>query len=165
LQAYVSLVVVNLSTKKDERNFHPSPNIIILFCDDLGYGDLGITGHPSIRTPNLDRMAMEGMRLSNFYSGSPACTASRYALLTGKYPARSGFDWVLYPKSPRGIHPKEITLAESLKQAGYATACYGKWHLDLRKKNTCPFKTALTNTWAFLTAMICSRLNGRIFRF
>jgi arylsulfatase A len=126
--------------KKDERNFHPSPNIIILFCDDLGYGDLGITGHPSIRTPNLDRMAMEGMRLSNFYSGSPACTASRYALLTGKYPARSGFDWVLYPKSPRGIHPKEITLAESLKQAGYATACYGKWHLGSTKKEYLPLQ-------------------------
>jgi arylsulfatase A len=83
---------------------------------------------------------MEGMRLSNFYSASPACTASRYALLTGKYPARSGFDWVLYPKSPRGIHPKEITLAESLKQAGYATACYGKWHLGSTKKEYLPLQ-------------------------
>ncbi len=115
-------------------------NIIILFCDDLGYGDLGITGHPSIRTPNLDRMAMNGMRLSNFYSASSACTASRYALLTGKYPGRSGFDWVLYPKSPRGIHPKEVTLAESLKQAGYATACYGKWHLGSTKKEYLPLQ-------------------------
>ena len=105
------------------------PNIIILFCDDLGYGDLSAYGHPTIRTPNLDRMAAEGMKFTNFYSGSPACTASRYALLTGRFPVRSGFEWVLYPKSERGIHPREWTLAEGLKSAGYATACYGKWHL------------------------------------
>ena len=118
----------------------PPPNIIILFCDDLGYGDLGVNGHPTIETPNLDRMALAGRRLTNFYSASPACTASRYALLTGKYPGRSGFDWVLYPKSERGIHPKEITLAESLKQVGYATACYGKWHLGSTKKEYLPLQ-------------------------
>ena len=100
-----------------------------MFVDDLGYGDLGVYGHPTIKTPNLDRMAQEGMKFTNFYSGSPACTASRYALLTGKYPIRSGFPWVLYPKSEKGIHPKEFTLAEGLKSAGYQTACYGKWHL------------------------------------
>ena len=110
------------------------PNIVILFSDDLGYGDLSAYGHPTIRTPNLDRMAAEGMKFTNFYSGSPACSASRYALLTGRFPVRSGFDWVLYPKSERGIHPREWTLAEGLKQAGYATACYGKWHLGTTKK-------------------------------
>ncbi|MCB0587056.1 MAG: sulfatase, partial [Phaeodactylibacter sp.] len=116
------------------------PNIIILFCDDLGYGDLGTYGHPTIRTPNLDRMAAEGMKFTNFYSGSPACTASRYALLTGRYPIRSGFSWVLYPASERGIHPEELTLAEGLKQAGYQTACFGKWHLGTTKKEYLPLQ-------------------------
>ncbi len=117
-----------------------NPNIVILFCDDLGYGDLGVYGHPTIRTPNLDRMAAEGMKFTNFYSGSPACTASRYALLTGRYPIRSGFSWVLYPGSERGIHPEELTLAEGLKQAGYRTACFGKWHLGSFKREYLPLQ-------------------------
>ncbi len=118
----------------------PMPNIVLLFCDDLGYGDLGVYGHPTIRTPNLDRMAAEGMKFTNFYSGSPACTASRYALLTGRYPIRSGFSWVLYPDSERGIHPEEMTLAEGLQQAGYRTACFGKWHLGSTKREYLPLQ-------------------------
>lgn len=116
------------------------PNIVILFCDDMGYGDMGITGHPTIRTPQLDQLALDGVRLSNFYSASPACTASRYGLLTGRYPIRSGFGWVLYPKSPRGIHKKELTIAEMLKQKGYATACFGKWHLGFTQKAFLPLQ-------------------------
>jgi arylsulfatase len=116
------------------------PNIIILFCDDMGYGDMGITGHPIIRTPHLDRLAMDGARMTNFYSASPACTASRYALLTGRYPVRSGFGWVLNPDSPRGIHRDEQTIAELLKQKGYATACYGKWHLGTTQKDFLPLQ-------------------------
>ncbi len=116
------------------------PNIIILFADDLGYGDLTSYGHPTIKTPNLDQMVAEGMKFTNFYSGSPACTASRYSLLTGRYPVRSGFAWVLVPKSPRGIHPKEYTLAEGLKDAGYATAAYGKWHLGVTKPDYMPLQ-------------------------
>lgn len=116
------------------------PNIVILFCDDMGYGDMTHTGHPTIYTPNLDKMAANGMKLTNFYSSSPACTASRYSLLTGKYPIRSGFDWVLNPNSKRGIHPKETTLAELLKNEGYATACYGKWHLGSTKKEYLPLQ-------------------------
>lgn len=116
------------------------PNIIILFADDMGYGDVGINGHPTIRTPNLDQMAMEGMRWTNFYSTSPACTASRYGLLTGRYPERSGFGWVLNPNSPRGIHPKEQTLAENLKEQGYRTAMYGKWHLGTTKSEFLPLQ-------------------------
>ena len=105
------------------------PNIIVLFMDDGGYGDLGSYGHPTISTPHLDQMAQEGMRFTQFYSASPACSASRYSLLTGRLPVRSGFRWVLSPSSDRGIHPKEITIAEGLKSAGYATAAFGKWHL------------------------------------
>jgi arylsulfatase len=114
------------------------PNFIILFADDMGYGDVGCYGHPTIRTPNMDKMASEGMKFTNFYAASPACTASRYALLTGKYPARSGFGWVLYPKSKLGIHPKETTIAEALKEVGYATACYGKWHLGTTRPEYLP---------------------------
>ncbi len=117
-----------------------TPNIIILFPDDMGYGDTSYNGHPSIQTPNLDKLANQGLKLSNFYSGSPACSASRYCLLTGKYPNKSGFDWVLYPKSERGLHPKEVTLAEALKNRGYATAMFGKWHLGSTKKEYLPIQ-------------------------
>ena len=110
------------------------PNIVVLFMDDGGYGDLSCYGHPTIRTPNLDKMATEGTKFTQFYSSSPACSASRYGLLTGRLPVRSGFGWVLMPKSPQGILPEEVTIAEGLKTAGYATACFGKWHLGRPKK-------------------------------
>lgn len=116
------------------------PNIIIIYCDDLGYGDIGVTGHPDIKTPNLDRMALEGIRFTNYYSASPASTASRYALLTGRYPPRAGFRWVLNPDSERGIHPEEETLAEILKKQGYATGMFGKWHLGSTKKDYLPLQ-------------------------
>jgi arylsulfatase A-like enzyme len=109
------------------------PNVIILYADDLGYGDLGCYGHPTIRTPNLDRMAAEGMRFTSFYSAAEVCTPSRAALLTGRYPLRSGMASnrrrVLFPNSAGGIPESEITLAEALRDRGYATACIGKWHL------------------------------------
>jgi arylsulfatase A len=109
------------------------PNIVVIFCDDLGYGDLGCFGHPTIKTPNLDRMAAEGVKLTQFYSASPVCTPSRAALMTGRLPIRSGMcsdtRRVLFPNSGGGIPASEVTLAEGLKSAGYATACVGKWHL------------------------------------
>ena len=123
--------------QKIEENQNP-PNIVLFFCDDLGYGDLGITGHPTIQTPHIDGLAFGGMRMTQFYSASPACTASRYALLTGKYPVYSGFSWVLYPQSVRGIHPKEKTIAEVLKEEGYHTACFGKWHLGSTQPHYLP---------------------------
>ena len=110
-----------------------SPNIVVIFCDDLGYGDLSCFGHPTIKTPNLDRMATEGVRLTQFYSASPVCTPSRAALMTGRLPIRSGMcsdkRRVLFPDSGGGIPASEVTLAEGLKKQGYATACVGKWHL------------------------------------
>lgn len=109
------------------------PNVIVIFCDDLGYGDLGCFGHPTIATPHLDRMATEGMKLTQFYSASPVCTPSRAALMTGRLPIRSGMcsdkRRVLFPDSAGGIPESELTLAEAMKAAGYATACVGKWHL------------------------------------
>lgn len=109
------------------------PNFVILFADDLGYGDLGCYGHPTIRTPNLDRMAAEGLRFTQFYAAAEVCTPSRAALLTGRLPVRSGMcsheRRVLFPDSSGGLPADEVTLAEGLKTKGYATACVGKWHL------------------------------------
>ena len=108
------------------------PNIVIIFADDLGYGDLSSYGHPTIKTPRLDRMAEEGVRLTSFYVASPACSPSRYALLTGRYPVRSDIIWALGPDEERGIAASEYTLAEALKERGYRTAAVGKWHLGAR---------------------------------
>jgi arylsulfatase A-like enzyme len=104
------------------------PNFVILFADDLGYGDLGTFGHPTIATPNLDRMAAEGLKLTSFYA-APLCTPSRAALLTGRYPNRSGLYRVLFPEDTTGIPAGEVTLAEALGAEGYRTMAVGKWHL------------------------------------
>jgi len=105
------------------------PNFILLFADDMGYGDLACYGHPTIKTPNLDRMAAEGMRCTSFYAAAPFCTPSRVGLLTGRYPIRAGLPNNLGPDSKSGLHLSEITIAAHLKQAGYRTAAIGKWHL------------------------------------
>src|SRR5262249_38841576 len=109
------------------------PNVIVLLCDDLGYGDLGCYGHPTIRTPNPDRMAAEGMNPTRFSPAAEVCTPSRAALLTGRLPIRSGMcsdtRRVLFPDSAGGLPASEVTLARALKARGYATACVGKWHL------------------------------------
>lgn len=107
----------------------PLPNFIVVFADDLGYADLGCYGAREIETPNLDRMAAEGMRLTSFYVAQAVCSASRAALLTGCYPNRVGIEGALGPQSPTGINDRELTIAEVLKPRGYATAIYGKWHL------------------------------------
>jgi len=111
----------------------PPPNFVVILADDLGYGDLGCYGHPTIATPNLDRMATEGQRWTDFYAAASVCTPSRAALLTGRLPIRSGMcddrRRVLFPDSAGGLPPEEITMAEALKDLGYATACVGKWHL------------------------------------
>jgi arylsulfatase A-like enzyme len=111
------------------------PNFIVVFCDNLGYGDIGPFGSEVHRTPHLDRMADEGLRLTSFYVTSGVCTPSRASLMTGCYPRRVNMHEdedgrvVLFPAARKGLHPSEITLAEVLKSRGYATACIGKWHL------------------------------------
>jgi arylsulfatase len=107
----------------------PRPaNIIFIYCDDLGYGDLGVYGS-HIRTPNLDRMAAEGVRFTQFYSANPVCSPSRAALLTGRYPTRVGVPRVLNPNDTTGLALSETTMAQMLKDTGYRTMCIGKWHL------------------------------------
>lgn len=110
-----------------------APNFIVIFTDDQGYGDLGIYGNPSIKTPNIDRMAIEGQKWTNFYVAANVCTPSRAGLLTGRLPVRSGMQGdsarVLFPHSKGGLPATEITIAKLLKQEGYQTAILGKWHL------------------------------------
>ncbi len=105
------------------------PNIVLVFMDDLGYGDLSCYGATGYTTPHLDRMATEGMRFTNFLTAQAVCSASRAALLTGCYPNRIGFSGALWPHARIGIADSETTLAEILRPLGYATAAFGKWHL------------------------------------
>lgn len=110
------------------------PNVIVIFADDLGYGDLGCYGSEVNSTPRLDRMASEGMRFTDFYVASPVCSPSRAALMTGCYPKRVGLDsghefGVLLPGDPIGLDPRELTLPRLLKESGYTTKMIGKWHL------------------------------------
>jgi arylsulfatase A-like enzyme len=130
------LLILAIALGKSDGAAPKPPNIIIIFADDLGYGDLGRYGSPTIRTPNLDRMADEGLRFTDFYSAAEVCTPSRAALLTGRYPIRSGMCGdrrVLFPNSAGGLPRSEITLAEALKAKGYATLHIGKWHLGIHE--------------------------------
>lgn len=133
---FLCICVLNLSEtfaqgsagQKDKR-----PNIIIIFMDDMGYGDLSSAGHPTIQTPHIDRLSGEGLKWTNFYTASSVCSPSRGALLTGRYPIRIGLAGkdhrVFFPESKGGLPSNEITIAEMLKESGYQTGMVGKWHL------------------------------------
>ncbi len=116
--------IVNSKTTNRKK-----PNFIIIFTDDQGYQDIGCYGATKIKTPNLDKMAGEGMKFMDFYSSNSVCSPSRASLMTGCYPTRVGITGVLFPRDKKGLNPEQITIAEILKEQGYATACVGKWHL------------------------------------
>jgi arylsulfatase A-like enzyme len=124
---------LNCNKSGPQNQVNAQPNFIIIFCDDLGYGDLGCYGHPTLRTPNLDKMAAQGQKWTNFYAAASVCTPSRAAIMTGRLPVRNGMmsaeSRVLFPNSTGGLPDAEITIAERLKEKGYKTACIGKWHL------------------------------------
>ena len=107
----------------------PKPNVILIFIDDMGYGDVEFNGAKGPRTPHLNRMAEEGRKFTDFYVGCAVCSGSRTALMTGCHYRRLNMGPVLFPNSKEGLHPDEVTLADMLKGAGYKTACVGKWHL------------------------------------
>ena len=114
------------------------PNFIVLFADDMGYGDLGCYGHPNIQTPNLDRLASEGVRFTSGYAAASVCTPSRVGLLTGRYAKRAGLPNNLGPDSVGGLPLTEITIAQQLKRQGYQTAAIGKWHIGHTPKEYLP---------------------------
>jgi len=128
LAGLVALAAVPQTQAADEGTRRP-PNIVLLFADDLGYGDVGCYGAKGYATPHIDRLAREGIKFSNFYVAQPVCSASRAALLTGCYPNRLGIHGALGPAARHGINAGEMTLAEVVKQKGYATGMAGKWHL------------------------------------
>jgi arylsulfatase A len=125
-----------VSTRSMSIEASEPANIVIIYADDLGYGDLGCYGSPTIRTPNIDKMASEGLRFTDFYSAAEVCTPSRAALLTGRYPIRNGMCGgrrVLFPNSEGGLPASEVTIAEALNTKGYATSHIGKWHLGIHE--------------------------------
>ncbi|MBL8865804.1 MAG: sulfatase-like hydrolase/transferase, partial [Planctomycetia bacterium] len=124
---FVALVVLHLAATARATDA-PKPNVVVIFIDDLGYADIGPFGATKQKTPHLDRMAAEGMKLTSFYA-APVCSVSRAQLMTGCYGARVSVPGVYFPAGPQGLNPKEVTVAERLKELGYATRCVGKWHL------------------------------------
>jgi arylsulfatase A-like enzyme len=129
-----ALLLPQPASTAQRRSGKRTPNIVIIFTDDQGYSDVGVYGARGFRTPNLDRLATEGMRFTDFYVAQPVCSASRAALLTGCYPNRIGITGALGPQSRHGIHDREVTLGELCKSKGYATAVFGKWHLGHHPK-------------------------------
>lgn len=128
LVVLLGLPFVNRAAERPATPARP-PNVVLIFCDDLGYADLGCYGARGYQTPHIDRLARQGTRFTDFYVAQAVCSASRAALLTGCYPGRIGIQGALGPKSRTGINANEVTIAELLKSRGYATAIYGKWHL------------------------------------
>ena len=121
------LLMASSCTNQTKRN--TPPNIVLFFIDDMGYGDVGCYGATGYETPNIDKLASQGMKFTDFYSVQAVCSASRAGLLTGCYPNRIGISGALMPWATKGIDSSEVTLAEMLKTRGYVTAIYGKWHL------------------------------------
>ena len=144
--ANLALIVLVVASRPEASRAADAParsNVVIILADDLGYGDLGCYGHPRFKTPNLDRMAAEGVRLTQFNTPMPFCAPTRAALLTGRYPFRNGL--TEQPRSrrrPSGRRrraaPGEMTLAQVFQQAGYATGMVGKWHLGHKRPEQLP---------------------------
>lgn len=130
----LALLLLSCGENKEVSKSPELPNIVFIFTDDLGYGDIGSFGATDIATPNIDRIAAEGIKFTSFLSASPVCSPSRAGLLTGRMPQRLGINAVFFPDSFTGMDPEEITIAEVLKAKGYRTGIVGKWHLGHMEK-------------------------------
>merc|ERR1719420_524354 len=128
------LLLVNILTCRGGRVARDRPNLVMLFVDDLGYGDTGFTGHPTVNTPNIDRLAFGGKVLTTWYSGCAVCSGSRASLMTGRQYSRLGVPGVYGPTVNAGLPLNETTVAEQLKKVNYSTAIMGKWHLGQRAR-------------------------------
>ena len=126
---YVIFLIIFISCDTETDNNEISPNIVFIFADDLGYGDLSSFGASDINTPNIDFIGKNGIKFTDFYSVSSVCTPSRAGMLTGRYPQRFGLNGVLFPDSHTGLPSSEYTIAELLRDNGYKTGMVGKWHL------------------------------------
>ena len=129
IMGVLSLLLTAAASAVSPQPVKTKPNFIVILADDLGYGDLACYGSERIKTPNIDRMATEGIKFTDFYASAPICTPTRASLITGRYPSRVGLGAPLHTPDTIGLHEGEITLAELLKSQGYATSCIGKWHL------------------------------------
>jgi arylsulfatase A-like enzyme len=128
------------------------PNILVFVADDLGYGDLGCYGSKDIRTPHLDHLARQGVRLTDCYAAAPVCSPTRAALMTGRYPQRAGFEWVIdYGEKDWGLATSHTSVARLLKDGGYATGLFGKWHLGYQKQHA-PNAHGFDEFFGFLAA-------------
>jgi arylsulfatase A-like enzyme len=136
VKPYLALIALALCAcaAQEIDTAEPRPNIVIVYTDDQGWQDVGVYGAIDFSTPNLDRLASEGVRFTDFYVSQPVCSASRASLLTGCYANRLDIHGALNPNSENGLKPSEVTIAELCKQRGYATANYGKWHLGNREE-------------------------------
>jgi arylsulfatase len=134
LASFIILVFLQGCVEKKDKPNSSKPNIVLIFIDDQGYGDLSCFGATEFLTPNIDRMAIDGMRFTNFYAAQGVCSASRAGLLTGCYPNRIGIHGALMPWSKNGLADDEMTIAELVKQKGYVTGMTGKWHLGWQKR-------------------------------
>src|SRR4051812_3641709 len=135
LSVLLTLLLPSPRTAAPEPARGRRPNVVLFLVDDMGWADLGCYGSKDIKTPHVDGLAREGTRLTHFYSNGPVCTPTRAALMTGRWQQRVGLEWAIYPgqKKP-GLVESEITVARMLKDAGYRTGMFGKWHLGYRKE-------------------------------
>ena len=161
----VFLIINSLWAGSSPRHSAEKPNIIIIFTDDQGYQDLGCYGSPDIKTPNIDQLAHEGIRFTDFYVAANVCTPSRAGLLTGRYPVRMGLaSGVLFPHSgKKGLPQSEQTIAELIRSKGYKSACIGKWHLG-HTIDYLPQAHGFDLFYGIHTVMICGSHRSYVFQ-
>src|SRR5215212_2682866 len=151
--AFLGLALAGPVHAQPDRRVTTRPNVVMILMDDLGYGDIGSYGAPDAKTPNIDRLAREGVKLTDFYANGASCSPTRTGFITGRYQQRYDIEWPLGqfdPDSIRGVLPSETSLPRLLKNAGYATGLIGKWHLGWEPRFS-PNRHGFDEFWGFLS--------------